>query len=61
MIPDMIRHIALWTALAMLAGCGQKGPLYLPPAKSQVSQSAAGGTVAADGKTSAAKAASKDQ
>lgn len=33
--PEMIRQLALWTALALLAGCGQKGPLYLPSAKDQ--------------------------
>ena len=55
--PDMIRQFALWTALALLAGCGQKGPLYLPPAKAQA-QPVAGTAVrpaAAGARTSAAK------
>jgi len=56
----MIRHIALWAMLAMLAllaGCGQKGPLYLPQADSQAAQQPAGnGAAAVDAKTSAAQA-----
>ncbi|AQZ94051.1 lipoprotein [Halopseudomonas phragmitis] len=47
----MKRHIAALFALLVLAGCGQKGPLYLPeetagqpqdPAREEVSQQPSG-------------------
>jgi predicted small lipoprotein YifL len=27
--PDFVRFVLFWVALALVTGCGQKGPLYL--------------------------------
>ena len=38
----MLRFFSLFIVAALFAGCGQKGPLYLPDGKAQQAQEHAG-------------------